>query len=298
MKSLKYLDLDCVELESQPISLVVSRSVGPRVLSLRFNGGKNLFAELPDITTPTPRFGLYHFYGGHRLWLSPEDLDRTYMPDDHPVDVSELPGGAQFTQPADPVYGMEKSMRITLGAGSANVRIEHILTNQGREPQECAPWAITQLRSGGTAVLPQEVCDSGLLANRVLVLWSYTDVRSPYILWGNRTIFVQSQMQERALKLGFPNRRGWLAYWLEGTLFVKKAGYDPGEDYYDFGSSSECYCCNRFLELETLGGRTTLLPGQSVSHTETWELHALPDFQPDEAYVQEMVNRLGLEPEN
>ncbi len=297
MKSLKYLGLDCIELENRQISLVVSRSAGPRVLSLRLQGGENLLAELPDITTPTPRFGEYHFYGGHRLWLSPEDLDRTYMPDDHAVEVSETAGGVTFTQPADPVYGIEKALHITLAADSARVVIVHTLTNKGREPQECAPWAITQLRRGGTAILPQEVRDAGFLANRMLVLWSYTDIRSPHILWGNRTIFVQSQMQEGALKLGFPNRRGWLAYWLEGTLFVKKAAYDPSVDYYDFGSSSECYCNNRFLELETLGSKTTLMPGQSVTHTETWELYPHVDFQPDEEYVQRLIDILKLESE-
>jgi hypothetical protein len=43
--------------------------------------------------------------------------------------------------------------------------------------------------------------------------------------------------------------------------------------YYDFGSSSECYCCDSFLELETLAPITQLQPGAAVSHIETWELY-------------------------
>jgi len=81
-------------------------------------------------------------------------------------------------------------------------------------------------------------------------------------------------MSEGHLKIGFPNPRGWLAYWLSGTLFVKRAGFDPQSDYYDFGSSSECYCKDAFLELETLGPKTTLNPGGSTQHLETWELYA------------------------
>jgi len=36
---------------------------------------------------------------------------------------------------------------------------------------------------------------------------------------------------------------------------------------------SECYCNPHFLELETMGPRTTLAPGESVSHRETWVVH-------------------------
>jgi hypothetical protein len=80
-------------------------------------------------------------------------------------------------------------------------------------------------------------------------------------------------MKEGHLKIGFPNPRGWLAYWWSGTLFVKRAAYDIKSEYYDFGSSSECYCSDGFLELETLGPKTTLKPGEATVHLETWELY-------------------------
>ena len=81
-------------------------------------------------------------------------------------------------------------------------------------------------------------------------------------------------MREGALKIGFPNPDGWLAYVVDDTLFLKQAVYQPDGDYFDRGSSSECYCNPRLLELETLGPRTTLAPGESVSHRETWLVRA------------------------
>jgi hypothetical protein len=78
-------------------------------------------------------------------------------------------------------------------------------------------------------------------------------------------------------------------------LFVKRAAFDPHALYYDFNSSSECYCNHQFIELETLAPISMLEPGASVTHTETWELFANVDFPADEAAMQLLVKKLGLE---
>ena len=54
MQTTKFLDFDCVSLQNAALSLLVTRSVGPRIISLHFNGGDNLFAELPDYATERP----------------------------------------------------------------------------------------------------------------------------------------------------------------------------------------------------------------------------------------------------
>ena len=100
---------------------------------------------------------------------------------------------------------------------------------------------------------------------------------------------------ETPFKVGFPNPRGWLAYWLDGTLFVKRAKYDAKSAYFDFGSSSECYCNGQFIELETLSPIETILPGECISHVETWEVYGQIDCPRDEKDVQALAERLGLE---
>jgi hypothetical protein len=80
-------------------------------------------------------------------------------------------------------------------------------------------------------------------------------------------------MKDGQLKIGFPNPEGWMAYWIGGTLFVKHASYIKHAEYFDWGSSAECYCDPRFLELETLAPITQLRPGESVVHVETWHVH-------------------------
>ena len=295
MKTTKYLDFDCVSLENTSLSLLVTRSVGPRVICLRLNGGGNLFAELPDYVTERPDGGLFHFYGGHRLWHAPENMPRTYTLDYGPVDIALGQNGLLVTQPVEAQTGIEKSMLISLVDEKPQVILRHTLTNRGLWPVECAPWAITQFKTGGVAILPQSQQPTEVLPNRALALWPYTEIANPQVSWGDRYILVRAEMQDRAFKIGFPNRRGWLAYWNAGTLFVKRAAFEPLAAYYDFDSSSECYCNGHFIELETLGPISTLEPGGSVTHAETWELYDGVDFPADESAAQALVEKLGLD---
>lgn len=290
----KFLDYDCVALENEHLSLLVTQSVGPRVISLHLKGGDNLFAELPDFATRRPDGRDFHFRGGHRLWHAPESMPRTYALDDDPVEIIQTGDSTSVTQQVEAETGIEKSMRISLTKDKAQVVIHHILTNRGLWSVECAPWAITQFKTGGAAILPQSCQQTNLLPNRSLALWSYTNIANPHVTWGNEYILVRAEIQP-PFKIGFPNPRGWLAYWLAGTLFVKRAAYDLHAKYHDFNSSSECYCNSRFIELETLAPIGQLEPGASVTHIETWELYADVDFPADEAAAKRIVNELGLE---
>lgn len=290
----KFLGYECVTLENEHISLLVTQSVGPRIISLRLKGGENIFAELPDFVTKRPDGKDFHFRGGHRLWHAPESMPRTYALDDDPVEITQTEDSLSVTQQVEAETGIEKSMRISLTRDKAQVVIHHTLTNRGVWPIECAPWAITQFKTGGVAILPQSREQTDLLPNRSLAFWSYTDVASPHVTWGNEYILIRAEKQP-PFKVGFPNPRGWLAYWLGGTLFVKRAAYDPQAKYYDFNSSSECYCNSRFLELETLAPIGRLKPGASVTHVETWELYADIEQPTDEAAAQRIVDGLRLE---
>ena len=294
METIQYQGLNCVALENASLSLLVTQSVGPRILSLRYKGGENLFAELPDFVSVRPDGQLFHFRGGHRLWHAPEAMPRTYALDDDPVEITPAEGGLLVRQKADAETGIEKSLHITLVGDQPRVVVRHTLTNRGPWPIECAPWTITQLRTGGVAILPQSRNQTEVLPNRSLALWPYTDLTSPQVTWGNRTLLVRAEMTG-PFKVGFPNPRGWLAYWLDGTLFVKHAAFDASAAYYDFGSSSECYCNDKFLELETLAPIHRLEPGGSAEHVETWDLYADVDYPADEGTAQAMVDKLGLE---
>ncbi len=286
---ISFLDLPCLVLSNDALTILIPRTIGPRVLALMVEG-RNLFAEVPDWTLECPGHGLFRFWGGHRLWHAPEIPHRTYLPDDSPVHIALRPDGVTVTAPVEEATRLQKIIEVRFLNREPRLVVDHILINHNLWAIECAPWAITQLRPGGFAILPQPTVPTdpaGVWPNRRIVLWPYTDVKSPFIRWGNRYIFVRAAMSDGQLKLGFPNQRGWLAYFYDGFLFVKYAPYDPHADYYDEGSSSECFCSSGFLELETLGPRTTLPPGGRATHREVWSIWGPISGPPDEDFLDE-----------
>ncbi len=292
MRTVQFSGHECCVLENESLRLLVTRSIGPRILSLGFLDGENILANLPEAVTTSPRLGTFHFYGGHRLWHAPEDLDRTYVPDDSPVDIVPLDQGVAVTQNTETQTGLQKSIDIQF-RDAIQVVITHRLTNHNLWDVTCAPWAITQCKPGGIAILPQSQHDTGLLPNRSLVLWPYTNMSDANVQWGRDSILIHANM-DGPFKIGFSNPRGWLGYWLNGTLFVKSAQYDAQANYYDYGSSSECYCNDLFLELETLAPISTIAPRSTVTHIETWNLYKDIQRPNGEKDVQALVERLGL----
>ena len=294
MKTTRYQDFDCVSLGNDSLNLLVTQSVGPRIISLSLRGEENMLASLPDFTVDRPDGKTFRFYGGHRLWHAPEHMPRTYGMDDSPVEISPIPNGLSVNQPTEPETGIQKSLRIELAGNQPKVKITHTLTNHNAWAVECAPWAITQFKTGGVVILPLNRTDLDLLPNRSLAIWSYTDMSSPCLHWGREHLWLRAQMTS-PFKLGFPNPRGWMAYALNGNLFVKRAVCQANAEYYDFGSSSECYCCDSFLELETLAPITKLQPGVAVSHIETWELYRTSASIQSEQDIHALVQNLNLE---
>ncbi len=294
LETTPFIGHECVALENGSLHLLLTRSVGPRIISLRFRDGRNLLAELPEFAVKRPDGKDYHFYGGHRLWLTPEDPIRSYAPDDQPVEISRVDGNIHIRKQVESESGIEKSILIEMTGGEPRLTLTHRLTNLGKETLEAAPWAITQFRTGGVAILPQSTTETGLLPNRTITLWPYADVSSPYLTLGNHFIMVRAGMRT-PFKIGFPNPRGWLAYWLEGTLFVKRAAFDPQGRYSDFGCSSECYCNHQFLELESLAPLRWIEPGESVEHVETWTMYPDIDLPAEERIAQAIVDKLELD---
>ncbi len=298
METTHFLNLDCVRLMNESIELLVTQSVGPRIIRLSFLEGKNLLAELPDLELDCPgKDEKLKLYGGHRLWHAPQVEERTYLPDNQPVEVEAIENGLVVIQSIEPETGIQKSMQITLPDNGPTVVVDHSLKNEGIWPIETAPWAITQLPEGGVALMPQlteHVDATGVWPNRSIALWPFTDIASPHIHWGNRFIFVEANMQEGMLKFGFLNSDSWLAYHRDDTLFVKHAVYHPDVPYFDRGSSSQVYCDPRLIELETVAPKSVIAPGETVTHRETWTLYSDIHFEQREEAAQTLVTHLNI----
>lgn len=253
-------------------------TVGPRIVRLNYRGSKNLFAE--SSKKVETEYGSFYFLGGHRLWHSPEAMPRTYQPDIGDVHLEEIPGGLRITRPPESSGGIVKRLEVSLDPHRALVWVRHELRNDGLQSVECAPWALTMLRLAGTVILPQRagnVDSAGLLPNRQLVLWPYTKIHDPRLHLGDDFITITASSGLPPLKIGYFNPHGWIAYWIDGVLFVKRYEPFPRASFPDSGCNTETFCNDQFVELETLGALGWLEPGKSFIHTETWELYGTLD---------------------
>jgi len=282
-------------LSNDYLHLAYLEGAGPRIVHLSLAGaGDNIMAELPDLTIDTPA-GPYRLYGGHRLWHAPEAMPRTYVLDDGGCTVQEAPGGAIILGPVEAETGIRKQIQLQLAHDRAAVTVTHRLENLGPWGVELAPWAITQLRLGGTAILPQTrhaLDGAGLLPNRNLALWPYARLADPRLSLHDDLWLLQANADSHAIKIGYMNRVGWAAYLTGRLLFVKRFGAWPDLPHVDFGCNCECYCRDRFIELETIGPLVRLQPGESVTHVEEWELIETDVSADDLAGIRRLVASL------
>ncbi len=268
--------LPTAALDNGHLRLEYLTTAGPRIVGLSFHGSPNLLADVHDMSSDTP-LGKYNFLGGHRLWISPELIEKTYIPDGSGLQVAQDPNGVTLTGLIEQVSGVQKSIQIELEVDRPVVRLVHTIVNAGSIPIMLAPWAITMFKQGGTLVLPQPVGNTdphGLLANRFLALWPYTRVNDPRLVLRDDFILLHANAALPPIKLGYASTAGWMAYWRDGILFRKSFDLHPGAAYPDGGCNAETYCGDRFVELETLGALVSLAAGESTQLTETWEMGA------------------------
>ncbi|HHV44882.1 MAG TPA: hypothetical protein GXX57_09505 [Firmicutes bacterium] len=282
---------NCLELSNGALELVVTTDVGPRVIHLGLPGGPNEFAVKADQAGKT-RQKEWCIFGGHRFWHSPEYLNRTYYPDSEPVQYRELDTGVILTQNVETNTQVRKELEITLDPDAPRVTVVHRMTNMGVWEIELAPWALSVMDVGGVAIVPQptKAHPEGLLPNRTLTLWPYTNMQDPRVLWGEKYILLkQDPAVTDPFKLGISANDGWTAYANNNHLFVKLFDYYEGEPYPDGGSSVEMYTCDWMLELETLGSLTLLAPDETVEYVEEWILLDGVAKPETEADVEEQI---------
>lgn len=285
----------CARLEKCGVRLWISLDVGPRVLHASLDDGPNLLAEVAEQRGMTGG-SEWRLYGGHRLWIAPEDPVLTYQPDNEPV-AHEWDGSALLLwQAPEPLTGLRKELRVELVEEGA-VSLLHRIVNESDRTHLLAPWALTCMAPGGRCLIPNEPAlshEEALLPARSMALWSYTDLGDPRFRF--RAGFMELRQDPAATtpqKIGMMNRQGWAAYLLGRQLFIKRFPYLPDGVYPDFGCNCEFFTNAAMLEMESLGPLVELRPGETVEHPEHWEFRAV-SVEIEEEDVARLPEILGL----
>lgn len=269
----------CVKISNGIIDVVVTIDFGPRIISFGFSGNENLFYNDIDrkhtISIDNPELtgendNVFYYYGGHRLWLSPERSSKTIYPDNAPVVYSILPDGVSFTQPKQKTTNIQAGFEIIMGEDAADIMVVHTAKNYSKEPQACGLWPITMLKGDGLIVLPQNTdTNNSYRPNRTLVYWPGTDIRDERIFYSNRFVTIKHKHDNaKPLKIGTNNVFGWAAYVGHNYTFMKRYVHSSQAVYPDFGSSCEINIQQDFIELQSLSPMYRIEPGQGIKHVE------------------------------
>ncbi len=257
--------------------LFITSEVGPRILRYGFVGGRNLFKVMTAEEEKWLTEGQdWRLYGGHRVWVGPEEPSYTYAADNEALEIEVQQNGLTATAPPDPV-GIQKEMEVDMSGG--RVTVTHRLTNRSAWPLDFAPWALTMMAPGGTGVStfpPRGTHPAQLPPTNPLIMWAFTNLSDPrWTLLEKYLVLRNDPNISDPEKAGSFNEKTRAAYLLGSDLFVKR--YDavaPPEGYPDMGSTFETFTNNMVLELETLGPLETVKTGETIEHIEVWSLHS------------------------
>lgn len=254
--------------------LIVTLEVGPRIIRYGLVGGPNELKEYPD-QMGQKGGDKYRSYGGHRLWIGPEDPVRTMQPDNEAVE--HVTGGGEwevFRSRADKFF-MQKEIAVAIDKKRKAVKLRHRIYNRGAYDVRLTPWTITVMAEGGECLVPHAPFHphpQKLLPVRSLVLWSYTNLNDPRYTLGPSIVRLRHAKDGDNQKVGMPVEQGYAAYANNGNLFLKRFGFDENAEYPDMGCNFETFTRHDMLEVESLGPIQTVKASSYAEHFETWYL--------------------------
>lgn len=275
-----------LKLYTDALEIIVPIEIGPRIMHISLPGMPSVVEDECPLEEALPDGQVYKFYGGHRVWHSPEAFPRSYMPDNEPLESYELlENGIIIWQKEEPWTQMQKGMEIYF-EDDDSLRVVNVIKNNTAWPIEIAVWGLTIGSRSGREVIPVVQRNCGLQTNTGYRSWAYSRMDDPRAHWGQRYIVIDNDPKdETAFKIGYENEYGWMTYFNHDQCLVKKYQHQRGAKYSDRGCSYETYTSYWGVELESLCPLQIVKPGRSLTHEERFYVVAskgLPTYNEDE----------------
>ena len=295
----------CVVISNGVIEAYVTVDLGPRIIRFGFVDGQNIMCDNRKAFEPmtdkkyTDYFGegkAWESFGGHRVWLTTESYPETYTPDDEKVSYTVTEFGAIFEANDDTKNGVKKSFEIKMDDDDANMQIATKIKNISSQNKEFAVWCISVATTDGTFIIPMNTNDTGLLHNRQISVWPYTDLSDKRLRFGKKYVTINQDVNATCpLKLGFDLNAGQVYYVVGDNVFCKKyQNNHPNGNYPDNNVSFETYTNNVMIEIENLSEVKNVAPGEFNTMVETWSLIKKPcevDTNCDNS-IDEFLNKI------
>lgn len=259
-------------LSDDKVEIGVALDFGIRVVHMSCVGCENLFYVQPeDLSDGFTNAEGWRLYGGHRIWLAPESSASCH-PDNDPVKWDETDNGVSITQNIDTLLGVRKTLDIVFRE-DGGIGLTQCIYNASDKPIDGAAWGVNTLDGGGTATI--SFTNNGMRGctpHRLVSLWADTNLHDPRLAFEKEKLIAKYMPLSDYLKLGLYCLDGKAVWENKGQRFTLCFDSLSLSKYPDNGCNFELYMCSKFVELESLGIMTHILPGECANHTETWYL--------------------------
>lgn len=263
-----------IELRNEHVRVVLCPQVGGRVLEYSLNGTNILFvSEQEKQWKPgdPPHSSAGRFDIGPEFLIPRRDVlwNGAWQ--------SEItgPGSARLTSQKDPATGVQLIRDFTLDPETTRLSCTQTILNVSDEVKEWCHWSRTFVEGKGLCLIPTTqpsrfpnsyvMYEEGRIIN--------AEPSDPAIQ--HRDGYLQIAPTPRKPKLGFDSYAGLILYAAPNDLlFLKRFKTYPDRVYNEAAglTISVWYPDREMVELEPIGPRERLQPGQQASFTEEWWL--------------------------
>lgn len=189
---------------------------------------------------------------------------------------------AKLTSPREEAAGIQlvREFRFITHGKSIGLLCQQTMVNVSKEVREVCHWGRSFSPGGGICLIPLGDRPSKFPSKYAMYEeGAIINVRNKDDLIRERGGFLEILAPPRKPKLGFDSHAGWLGYVMpNNTLFVKRFATFPDRVYNEAAglTLSVWYPMGPRIELEPIGPRERLQPGESASFTEDWWLLSHP----------------------
>jgi len=291
---------NCIELKNATTRVVLCPDAGGRVLVYALNGENSLY--LAEEATGRPYVaGQPAEMSAGRFDIGPEKVVPRREVLWSGRWVGEITGqrSARLTSQKDAATGTQLIREFTLADAGTHLACTQTIVNISDQVTEWCHWSRTFARGNGICVIPltpRSRFPNGYVMYEEGDLINLRPV-DPQIRV--RQNFLEITGVPKHPKLGMDSQAGWFAYLMRDNLcFVKRFRVDPDRIYNEVAglTISIWYPADLRVELEPIGPRERLQPGESASFTEHWWLlpYAFPaDGQ--QVDLEQLAHRVARE---
>ncbi|MGK0187321.1 MAG: hypothetical protein ACI9R3_003108 [Verrucomicrobiales bacterium] len=273
---------DCIELTNAVgTRAVLGHHVGGRVLIYSQDESDALYLNPKEAMWGTPDAPASPMASAGRFDIGPEYLiprrDALWSGEWKAEIIG--PRSARLTSSEDAATGVQLIRDFVLAADSSLLSCTQTIKNISDRTRHWCHWSRTFAVHGGIAVVPLTP-ESSKFPNDYIMMESRNHMNiapeDPNIRTRGR--FLEVLAPPAQPKLGMDSHAGWMAYQMpHDFLFVKSFAADPERVYNEvagltisvwYPQKNQTPAC----ELEPIGPRESIAPGESASFTEHWQL--------------------------